>query len=145
MRKIKEVLINPDKVSKISISKEEKILYYRINDSIFSTLPIINWFVPSIKIILKEENKEAVIKSFNEYDSFKLWIRNNEFSLDTVPSVEFFWSQHGDIPLRKKPYIIFYGLDGKDIGKMEFKSKEALDKALEELKRLRFVHFSNSR
>lgn len=145
MRKINEVLVNPDKLSKISISREEKSLIYRINDSIFSTLPIINWFVPSIKIILKEGDKETIIESFNGYDSFKLWVKNNEFSLDTVPSIEFFWSQYGDIPLRKKPYIIFYGLDGKDIGKMEFKSKEALDKALEELKRLRFVHFSNSR
>jgi hypothetical protein len=146
MKKLTEILINPDKISKIFISREEKRLYYRINTSLFSTLPIFNWFVPSIKVYVKgEENKEILVEDFSSYDSFRLWARNNEFSFDTIPSAEIFWSQEGEILLRKKPYLIFYGLDGLDMGKMEFKSQDAMNKALEELKRLRFIHISDSR
>lgn len=146
MKKLTEVLINPDKISKIFISREEKRLYYKINTSLFSTLPIFNWFIPSIKVIMKEdENKSVDIIGFSSYDSFKLWVRNNEFSLDTIPGIEIFWSQEGEILLRKKPFIIFYGLDNKEMGKMEFKTQDALERALSELKQLRFVHISDSR
>lgn len=146
MKKLTEILINPDKISKIFISREEKRLYYKINTSLFSTIPIFNWFIPSIKVYSKGDNeKEISVESFSGYDSFRLWVRHNNFCFDTVPSVEIFWSQEGEIPLRKKPYMIFYNSDGMDLGKMEFKTQDALERALSELKQLRFVHISDSR
>lgn len=146
MRKLHEVLLNPDKLSKISISREEKRLYYKINTSLLSTLPIFNWFIPSIRVCTKDnDDKEILIESFSGYDSFYLWAKNNEYCLDTIPNIGFFWEQRGEIPLRKKPFMIFHGLNGYDLGKMEFKSQEALDKGIEELRRLKFILISDSR
>ncbi len=142
MKRLSEVLINPDKISKIVISKEEKRLFYTINRSILSTLPIFNWFISGIKVM---SNDKKVIESFSSYDSFNFWAKNNEYCLDTIPKEENFWQQRGDIPLHKKPFMIFYGLDGIVLGKMEFKTQDSLEKALAELRQLRFILISNSR
>lgn len=141
---LKEILINPYRITKIEISRKEMRLEYVYQDSIWANIPILFWFVPSI--IVYKEGTDEVVEKFIERESFYRWCKTKEICSEDLPNLNTICIEESSgerKSLRRKPRITFY--DGKNnIGEIEFDSQEDLNGAIESLKNLKFILISNS-
>lgn len=139
-----EILINPDRITKIEISRKEMRLEYTYRDSIWTNIPILYWFVPSI--IIYKEGTDEIVEKFSERESFYKWCKEKKICQEDLPNLDTICIEELDgkrRSLRRKPRITFY--DGKNnVGEMEFNSQGDLNGAIESLKNLKFILISNS-
>lgn len=132
MREI-ETLINKNRITKIKIIKEGEPIYYRINNSFATCIPIVCAFVPTVFILDKDKNIKE--KLYYNYDLFKLWLNSRYYDIEECESA--FYTSTEDKKVVQKPQMIFY--DGKEIlHKKYFKDNIELEEVKEKFKDYNF-------
>lgn len=135
---MKDLLINPDQISKIIIDPNVKRYLYEINQSVWTIFP----FVPSIKVYKTPSDamNKKIYKTFNRYEDFCLWLLFQDFPRTALPNKEFFWESHDLEEVWNHMHITFYDLKQKEINRMDFKDHTEMRKIIMKLKSLKFIH-----